>query len=92
MDNITIKRDSEIIARFPADERTVFLNQPDGHISAVFYHSKFIHIAIWDSINYAGMKYYQNTYPEIRVSGINDYIYLLDLVTHPTNRRGAFTH
>jgi hypothetical protein len=92
MDSIIVKRDSDIIGKIPADERTVFLENPAGHISATFYHTSFIPIKIWDCIVYLGVNYYLNTYPEIRVSGLNDYIYLLDLLTHPTNRRGAFTH
>jgi hypothetical protein len=92
MDSITVKRDSIIIGKIPADERTVFLNKPDGHISATFYHSEFIKIQIWDCIVYAETNYYLSSYPEIRKINSNSYIYQLDLLLHPTNRRGAFTH
>jgi hypothetical protein len=92
MDNIIIKRDSKIIGKIPADERTVFQSEPNGQVTATFYHTSYIQIQIWDTVIFSDVNYYFNTHPEIRVSGFNDYIYILDLSTHPTNKRGAFTH
>lgn len=91
MDSLIIKRDSNIIGKIQADERTVFLSKPDGHVSATFYHSEFINIQIWDCLNYSNVNYYLNSYPEILKCDCA-YIYHCDLLTSPTNRRGMFNH